>query len=441
MNLSNYINKKSIIFIIICLLLLIIFGFIFSYTPRINTYSTSIPWNKATNQIKDGILYRYNGAGFFTTNLHTGETKLIAESIKLPQISDLIWGDSGVLVSFSSSFIKTPVFDYIQQDDIPLSGGKESTWYYDFSSKKLSFITNSHMSQYLGTYNPYTKQFYFLTDTEESDSLLINNYSPDSGKYDARDLNPANLNVSKITECPDSKDGIFCYIQHIGDYSTIQAVNNKYESHAIFDQYGKILYTGNKNIYVTLNKSDIVDQLKDDDSGDYIYHSFTVHNLSSGSTKHYKKDIPSSIFNPVSLSDGSIYYLNNNGYTFVYRKLLFDSISEVKFRDNIDYTFNTSVNDSEVMAVQTHDSHTLLLSKEAIKNFKNSDEVDIKKCSYNNNFIKDSESITFIINDDSNFNSSTEKIIACINKDPSLYNPFIYRFSARSITNGKITTD
>lgn len=92
--------------------------------------------------ILDNHLYYFDGIGFYKRELSSGNTTLLYSGDLLPKPSHITWvKDTGVLLSFNSSFSPSRVESELRSRSLPInSKTKKYTWFLNFSKNSLDIV-------------------------------------------------------------------------------------------------------------------------------------------------------------------------------------------------------------------------------------------------------------------------------------------------------------
>lgn len=401
------------------------------------------------SQIIGETLYLYNGVGFYSAPVDNPRgITLLARSGKLPEPDSVIWvGNKGVVLSFSGSFLKTPV----AKQDPGYSSRINSTWYFDFKTNSIIKISEKKPYNSIGYYSSDRDQVYFFTKNPElSFTDEVVSFSPETKAVKSITSFASQTEGVAITPCETQSKTVCVGTRTYGDVNTSQilSVSETLSTKEIISFDGLLTQTNNSNTFLLFDASDRIG-LGVDSVTPPQFKNVRIFNTSRNSYINLASIVtPTSIAGGVFNESPSIFTLENGGYTTISNGIFGKSQYNGNLNLSEEQTYIPTDHQMATNYLQFFDTMGRLwvLSPSGFSTITSSDDVTnaeavIKEC-FNGDYNLDRQkrSVELLLIDNESFDSEVSKISECLTKkDASIYLDYV--FTAYSETNGKITTD
>ena len=442
---QNLSKKTRLLFLSVIVLIFCSFGALIVYlinNPAITlqkTYFTGV--KSGSVQLVGDSYYIYNGAAFYSVKSDNFKSvRVLANSQKLPRPTSINWvGNKGVLVSFGGSFINTP----ISEQQVGYYDRTNSTWFFDFSTKKLSFITKGSLLNQQGYFNGDSS--YFLVIDNTTSIMRLVRYLPEKKQVSTILELDSSVKTAWVTGCYQNS-GDVCLGTTEGDVSRkskVKKIDNNGTVSDIFTVDGRIIQTNKPNSYGVLQNNDLIStEVEDLTPGVFK----KIQAYSTQSNTYISVHLPfDSNSQSVGFLDNNLILLNLSDFSY---KRVTNGVFGKKISDGrVDIGRDTLVlspyqgNESAFQFIDTNDSLVILSNT-----FHSNAPVDeagfrsyIQTCGQS--VTVDGRWVDFKYKDDPSFTKEIQKSVVCIAARPELSVYYRFTFSGVSETNGRITTD
>lgn len=411
---------------------------------------TSLMYDTASTQLRDGIVYAYNGSSFYTVPLHKNEKPTIRYSgVKLPTPETIIWsGTSGVIMNFNGSFVNTSVEADIRKNKYPYDTRTESTWYLDFSSGSLTMLGRYKIQNNLGFYSPSSRGIYFVSKgNDEGDGLQF---------FDqiTKEVIPISeleglASVTHIGEC-NVKSASGCLIakpsSRLSDTKLISFTTDG-SLKDILSIDGLILPTTSSSTYLSLNRKDI--DSGNDDADIPVYTKGNIRDIANSVSADIETPFFPGTFLVTSPGEAKLAVIGSKEGSYI--------VSQSTLLGRV--TANKSLNTNALVMQSTGSNGTLLIDtangkaevfstdgslNTNLQAVENLDKVfkDIEGCGSNiRRDTIDRSYITFYLADNDSFVSNVKRVSTCLDKLDIATTNFRYAFSSIDPQSSRITSD
>jgi hypothetical protein len=225
-------------------------------------HQTNLTFDENYTHLNGSTLYAYNGAAFYSVT-RDGKTRVLNAQYRLPLVKKMYWAnDSGVMLTFSSSFYASQIQTELARRGISIgaSGIENYTWYLDFTDHQLYLVDTLPIIGNLAYYTSKDSGFYYVNELNDGSALHFYDIKAHKNKILVDNLDTSD--IGSLTQCSNQK---VCFIGRDKlsvSYQRLYGIGQDNKKSLLYNSRGRMFPTSNPNKYVvvaTSNEKGVLD--------------------------------------------------------------------------------------------------------------------------------------------------------------------------------------